>query len=202
MDSDILLRNYVAVTADTFSSELGILSKSPPRLVTAPWRVVPKGTNGGVSVAGLLAGLLGSFIISAITVVLLPFCSKETPPSRLFIGSTNNSGWDFQGKITFLLSMTALGLCGSLLDSVFGALFQASVVERRSGKVVEGEGGRKVTIPQTAAGQEKASSDWHVAVGMDILSNNGVNLVMAASMACIAMYAGWQLFGDKTLDVL
>lgn len=41
--------------------------------------------------------------------------------------------------------MTLWGALGSVLDSVLGGLLQASVVDKRSGKVVEGSGGRKVS---------------------------------------------------------
>jgi uncharacterized membrane protein len=188
-------RNYVAVAADTFSSELGILAKSPPRLIIAPWRVVPKGTNGGVTMTGLLAGTIGSFIISAVSVILLPFCSTKTPPSKTFLGSTSTTGWELNERLTFVAAMTAVGLVGSVLDSIFGALFQASVVERKSGKVVEGEGGRKVILPKPSAVKEKAKTEWQVAVGRNILSNNGVNLLMAASMSFLAMYGACLVFG-------
>lgn len=122
--------NYAAVAADTLSSELGILSKSKPRLITAPWRVVPPGTNGGVTMAGLGAGLLGAGLIAATSTLLLPFCKD----------------WDVSQKTQFTLATTLAGFSGTLLDSLLGALFQASVVDVHSGKIVEGEGGRKVLI--------------------------------------------------------
>ncbi|KAJ4367646.1 hypothetical protein N0V83_007231 [Neocucurbitaria cava] len=125
-----IVANYAAVAADTFSSELGILSKSKPRLITAPWRVVPPGTNGGVTTAGLGAGLLGAFILSATSTLLLPFCKD----------------WDLAEKAQYTVALTTAGFSGTLLDSLLGALFQASVVDVHSGKVVEGAGGSKVLI--------------------------------------------------------
>jgi uncharacterized membrane protein len=122
--------NYAAVAADTFSSELGILSQSKPRLITAPWRVVPPGTNGGVTATGLGAGLLGACIISATSAFFLPFCRD----------------WTLSEKVLYTLAMTAAGFSGTLLDSFLGALFQASVVDVHSGRVIEGEEGRKVLV--------------------------------------------------------
>lgn len=124
-------RNYAAVAADTFSSELGILSKSKPRLITSlNFREVPPGTNGGVTATGLGAGLLGSFIVSATSAVVLPFC--------ISVG--------FRDRALWTIAMTLWGALGSVLDSVLGGLLQASVVDKRSGKVVEGSGGRKVSL--------------------------------------------------------
>lgn len=44
----------------------------------------------------------------------------------------------------WVVAMTVWGGLGSVLDSVLGGLVQASVVDKRSGKVVEGSGGKKV----------------------------------------------------------
>ncbi|KAJ5120275.1 uncharacterized protein N7515_009663 [Penicillium bovifimosum] len=195
-----IVANYAAVAADTFSSELGILSKSKPRLITSlNFRVVPPGTNGGVTAAGLGAGLLGSFIVSVTSAAVLPFCASA----------------GFKDRALWTAAMTLWGTLGSVLDSILGGLLQASVVDKRTGKVVEGSGGRKVLIhPSTgkaikfADGTKKATGSAitsssqgnqasstiepghesrRVETGHDWLDNNGVNLLMAATMSVGAM---------------
>ncbi|OJJ58089.1 hypothetical protein ASPSYDRAFT_46080 [Aspergillus sydowii CBS 593.65] len=128
-----IIANYAATAADTFSSELGILSKSHPRLIISPTlRVVPPGTNGGVTGTGILAGSFGAFTIGLTSAILLPFCSSllET----------------VQDRVLWVVAMTVWGTLGSILDSVLGGLLQASVVDKRTGKIVEGTGGQKVLI--------------------------------------------------------
>lgn len=212
----LVCRNYAAVAADTFSSELGILSKSKPRLITSPTlRVVPPGTNGGVTLTGLLAGVLGAFLVAVASTLALPFCEDWSPVQR----------------IQWLVGITLWGTCGSILDSFLGGLLQASVVDKRSGKVVEGSGGRKVLVESSstsatstaASDQAKYNSSLHatesvanaatptrvtrsaakaqavaaapvpeqptrkIESGRDILDNNAVNLLMAAIMSVGAM---------------
>ena len=48
-----------AVNADTWSTELGVLSSGRPRLITS-LKPVEKGTSGGVSLVGTLAALAGA----------------------------------------------------------------------------------------------------------------------------------------------
>ncbi|PYI06738.1 hypothetical protein BO78DRAFT_407164 [Aspergillus sclerotiicarbonarius CBS 121057] len=130
-----IVANYAAVAADTYSSELGILSKSKPRLITSPTlRVVPPGTNGGVTGTGLLAGALGAFTIAVTSAALLPFCPESDTTSTL------------KTRTQWILAVTLWGGLGSVLDSVLGGLLQASVVDKRTGKIVEGAGGQKVLV--------------------------------------------------------
>ncbi|KAI9686209.1 MAG: hypothetical protein M1822_003864 [Bathelium mastoideum] len=210
-----IVANYAAVAADTFSSELGILSPSPPRLLTSlapPLRPVPRGTNGGVTATGLLAGLAGAALIAGTTLVLLPFCGSAG-------GSygAGAAGWSVGERLAFAGAMTVVGALGSVLDSVLGGVLQASVVDVRSGKVVEGDGGGKVLVSGTdrtggddgqlkgrqgSARNERTSRvdsgkpSRRIESGWDILSNNGVNLMMAATISVGAMLGAcwvWQL---------
>jgi uncharacterized protein (TIGR00297 family) len=52
-----------AVNADTWATELGVLSPAPPRLITDLRATVDKGTSGAVSLWGTLSALLGAALI-------------------------------------------------------------------------------------------------------------------------------------------
>jgi uncharacterized protein (TIGR00297 family) len=90
------------VNADTWSTEIGVLSPRPPRLITNGRRVAT-GTSGGVSPLGLLATLVGAALIGLVAAAL------------------GERGWD--GAL--LLVATLGGTCGSLFDSLLGATRQA-----------------------------------------------------------------------------
>lgn len=160
-----IVAHYGAVAADTFGSELGILAKSTPVLVTAPWRKVPRGTNGGVTIEGLGYGLLASFLITVIAYLGLyfaaPYKIMNTPTALLVCG---------------------MGAFGSVLDSFLGATVQATVTDRNSGKVVEGPGGQRVKVLDGGS---------RVQLGRDILTNNGVNMAMAGLTSVFAMGVAW-----------
>lgn len=146
-----IIANYAAVAADTFSSELGILSKRSPRLITSPtFRKVPPGTNGGVTLTGLVAGLLGSMIIVVTSMFFLPFCNEQTA-GKLGGGL---APWTQQQRNMLMFGLTLWGALGSVLDSFLGAVFQRSVRDVRSGKIVEGEGGDRVLISSPAGKSE------------------------------------------------
>lgn len=91
-----------AVNADTWATELGVLSPSPPRLITNG-KVVERGTSGGVTLTGYLAALAGAILIGL--------------AAALF---TAGAAWlEFVGLIALA------GLAGSTLDSLLGAKVQA-----------------------------------------------------------------------------
>ncbi|CAM1500990.1 Fc.00g101520.m01.CDS01 [Cosmosporella sp. VM-42] len=137
-----IIANYAAVAADTFSSELGILSSSEPRLITSlTLRKVPRGTNGGVTLVGLGAGLMGSIIVVTAAMIFLPSCNPET---AMHVGG--GSPWTTLERRKFMTFMVIWGTLGSVLDSILGAVFQRSVKDVRSGKIVEGEGGNRVLV--------------------------------------------------------
>ena len=65
-----------AVNADTWSTDIGILSPSPPRLITSGRRVTP-GTSGAISLPGTIAALLGALLIG-----LLALAQMGTTPQN------------------------------------------------------------------------------------------------------------------------
>jgi len=85
--------SLAAVTADKFSSELGVLDGEPTMLLTL--KKVKKGTSGGVTGLGLLSSALGAVAISA---TVLPFA-----PS-----------------IAYAAIPAACGFIGGIVDSVLG----------------------------------------------------------------------------------
>jgi uncharacterized protein (TIGR00297 family) len=160
-----VIANYAAMTADTWSSELGILSSRPPVLITT-LRPCPKGTNGGVSSLGLYMGLAGGLFIGLVSVVAWQFARTLS----LF------------DQLGLVLGTGLVGLFGTVLDSVLGATLQKSVINKQ-GKIVEAPGGFKVT----------ASKEVKVYSGSrDLLDNNQVNFSTASASAVIGMLA-WAL---------
>jgi uncharacterized protein (TIGR00297 family) len=97
-----------AVNADTWATELGVLSRRPPRLITSG-KVVERGTSGGISLAGTLASFGGGLFIAMLAVLFW------AP------GSTAAAGQ----ALIYLGVISLAGLAGSLLDSFLGATFQA-----------------------------------------------------------------------------
>lgn len=167
-----IIANYACVAADTFSSELGILSKGEPRLITS-WnlRKVPRGTNGGVSLVGLGAGLLGSMIIVTASMLLLPLCTDAT---AMRIGGA--AGWSLEQRRWLILGLTLWGFLGSVVDSILGGLFQASVKDVRTGKIVEGEGGVRVLV-SNATNPNKVAGRAAAEVKSYALSGEGTDAV-------------------------
>jgi len=51
--------------ADTVSSELGQANSRQARLITT-WEVVPAGTDGGITLAGTLAGIAAAVLVSSV----------------------------------------------------------------------------------------------------------------------------------------
>jgi uncharacterized protein (TIGR00297 family) len=59
----LFLGSISAAAADTTATELGLLSRRPPRLITNLRKEVPPGTSGGVSLFGYAGAVFGSTVI-------------------------------------------------------------------------------------------------------------------------------------------
>lgn len=108
------------VNADTWATELGILSPTPPRLITTG-KPVATGTSGGITLVGTLATLGGGAFI---TLTGLAF----SPAARSF---------------GFAVAVSLAGLVGSLVDSLLGATLQAIYYDPQREKETE----RKIILP-------------------------------------------------------
>ncbi|KAI8023078.1 Protein PGR [Camellia lanceoleosa] len=158
-----IIGHYSCCNGDTWSSELGILSDAQPRLITT-LKPVRRGTNGGVTKAGLLAAAAAGSIIG-LTFVLIGFF-------------TTRCAYDVALKQLLVIPISALaGLCGSVIDSLLGATLQFSGFCSVRNKVVGKPG---PTVKRIS--------------GLSILDNNGVNLVsillttVLTSVACLYVF--------------
>jgi uncharacterized membrane protein len=145
-----IVAHHATCLADTLASELGILSKTPPVLVTKPWQHVPSGTNGGVTVMGFVWSALGGFVIGAST-ILLDFMSGISPLN----------------PCAMILFGTTCGLVGSLVDSILGATVQQTYWDPDTKLVYQ-------------ADDEYKPASAKLITGFDILNNEQVNLVSVA----------------------
>lgn len=107
-----------AATADTWATEIGVLSSARPRSITT-FKPVERGLSGGITPLGTAASLAGALLVA---LSAMPFVYLQT-------GTT--AAWLFAGAVTLA------GLSGSLFDSILGATVQARFVCPACGKAVE-----------------------------------------------------------------
>ncbi len=92
--------SFSVITADTFASEIGVLDRKV-WLITN-FRRVQRGINGGISVTGELASVMGGLVIG-ISYSVLQFHALNFIP---------------------ILFITAAGFVGCQIDSVLGSVFE------------------------------------------------------------------------------
>jgi uncharacterized membrane protein len=143
----LYIAHYSCAAADTWASELGILSRGKPRLVTTLFLAeVPHGTNGGMSWFGTGASVAGGafigFLFWAMSFLIL----------------------DAQKRAQYPMILVGLicGFLGSLIDSLLGATVQATYYSRE----------RKCIVKKPRSG---SSNDVECVCGYDLLSNEAVN---------------------------
>lgn len=109
---------------DTWASEVGSAVGGTPRLIIT-LQTVPRGTNGGVTIVGLVCSLAGGlFIGTSYYIALLLFAATDscTP----------------QWTVVFIAGMA--GVLGSIIDSILGATLQYSGYSEEIKKVVNAPG--------------------------------------------------------------
>ena len=146
-----ILGHYACCAADTWASEVGVFAATAsPRLITQPWRKVPHGTNGGVTLVGTLAAILGGGFMGAVFVLNGYFLHGNVLHER---------------QLRLIFGGALAGLIGTTIDSILGATLQTTYVHTKSGKVT------------SETPEEDARGDYKLVCGADVLSNQDVNTV-------------------------
>jgi uncharacterized protein (TIGR00297 family) len=152
------------VNADTWATELGVLARSQPRLLTTG-RPVPVGASGGVTVAGFAAALAGAAFIGAVGFVLIQAAA------RLTMGAWLLSDW------VVILVAAVSGFLGSAFDSLLGATVQAIYICDQCGVETE----RTV---------HRCGQPTRLMRGWRWLNNDWVNFLASAAGALVAGVMG------------
>ncbi|KEQ26215.1 DUF92 domain-containing protein [Paenibacillus tyrfis] len=116
------------VTADTWATEIGGLSRTAPRSIVSG-RPVPPGTSGGVSSLGLAASAAGGLFIGAVAWALAALQPEQADASAWAVSVHSAAGLCVLGLVG--------GLAGSLADSWLGAVVQVMYRCRVCGKEIE-----------------------------------------------------------------
>jgi uncharacterized protein (TIGR00297 family) len=151
------------VNADTWATELGVLSKTRPRLITSGAEV-EVGASGGITRAGSAAALGGAALVG-LAAAGFYFAWSQSPLAALA-----------------LFTVAALsGLAGSMTDSTLGATVQAIYYCEACGKETE-------RSPTHTCGQPtryRRGRRW--------LDNDWVNFLSSGAGAALAAGLWWAL---------
>eukprot|EP00977_Amphora_coffeiformis_P007612 scaffold1667_cov173-Amphora_coffeaeformis.AAC.40 len=154
-----VLAHHAVSLGDTLASELGMLGTTStnkrPILVTQPWRRVPVGTNGGISLGGTLWSVVGGLFIGVLTVAM-DYLSGITPLNLC--------------RVTLFGGLA--GFLGSLLDSLLGATLQTTYYDDET----------KLVYHEHHADRPKSAQRI---CGVPVLTNEQVNLVSVAITAVL-----------------
>jgi uncharacterized protein (TIGR00297 family) len=157
-----------SANADTWATELGVLSQRPPRLITRPSLVVEPGTSGGVTLIGLAAAAAGAAFIGLAAAGLWALAETGLgDPSWAALWVNLPRPPDGFGA-TVLGAALMAGMAGALCDSLLGAALQGIYISRRRGIETE--------RPREADGQPN-----RLARGWRWMTNDWVNFI--SSMA-------------------
>ncbi len=175
-----LVGALATVNADTWATEIGVLSKHPPRLITRLSRVVEPGTSGGITPMGTLAAAAGAAFIGVMVLVLsvalwgVAGLLAGEPASRSLVSWGYMPGvwlanmpaghtaavFSSDGIVMPALIAPVAGLVGSLADSLLGATVQGIYYDPSRQKETEKPVGRDGRPNPLVRGQRWLNNDW------------------------------------------
>ena len=149
-----------AASADTWSSELGRRSTSPPRLVTSG-KIVTAGTSGAVSVVGTMASVAGAALVGIIAYIAMASGTLHLNRHAFVV----------------LLGVTLAGMAGGFVDSLLGATVQ----ERRWCDLCN---------KATEANPHRCGAQTRQVGGIARFNNDVVNMICVLTGALVALVSG------------
>jgi uncharacterized protein (TIGR00297 family) len=154
--------SFAAANADTWASEIGVLSARRPVSILSG-RPLRRGTSGGVTPLGFAASAGGAALIAVVFA----------------------AGWGLQrgwvaGLVPVALVITAGGFLGSVIDSVLGATVQAQYADRETGTPTERR------LPAAGAGLPNQLTSGFAAITNDAV--NAISCVLSTA-AGAGLYA-------------
>ncbi len=128
-----------AATADTWATEIGAFSPTPPRMITSGVPVL-RGASGGITPLGTAGGVLGAVVIGALASMLGPH------------------------EVRLATVVAVAGVMGMLVDSFLGATVQGSfgdepVQPTRGYAWLDNDA---VNLAATLAGAGVAAAGWRL----------------------------------------
>ena len=138
-----ILGSLATVNADTWATELGVLSRTPPRSILTLQPVEP-GASGGISKVGTLAALGGALFIAGLL-------------GLIGIGET---GSVHLGLALYVIAATLGGFIGALFDSLMGATVQAMYYSEARQKPTEKSHEADGTPNRLLRGWPWLNNDW------------------------------------------
>ncbi|KAL9654625.1 hypothetical protein ABK040_006687 [Willaertia magna] len=144
---------YIANASDTWSSEYGITSKTEPIFILTLKRTY-HGVNGGISMAGLSASFVCGICYSILCFILMII--------NQFLYNNEHSSifTNLISQLPIIILCLFASLFGTLIDSVFGALFEYSGFDKEKQVVVKQPGKNVIDIS-----------------GLNLLNGNQVNFL-------------------------
>ena len=181
--SCMIVAHFACANGDTWASEVGILARPKPRLITSLFmREVPPGTNGGVSVLGTVASCLGGSFIGIIYFLFsFIYLLTDAPVS------TSLSLLTLRPQLKMIAFGGVCGMMGSLIDSLLGAVFQVSYYSQEKGKIVK------------SADLKKDPSIIRIC-GNDFISNEAVNFLSIALTMIFSFYIAPYFFSSNLVN--
>ncbi len=174
------------VNADTWATELGVLSKSAPRLITHLTQKVSPGTSGGITRTGTLAAIGGALFIGIVYFVLgisFPdYGSSFRGAVFADIGLARPAMTTCANVLPLAAPFAVVGgLLGSLFDSFLGATVQTMYYSEARQRETE-----KATEPDGTPNRHLRGWAW--------MNNDWVNFIASLFGALVAVLLSIAIF--------